>query len=138
MTGTEPLVSSKRPYLLRAMHEWISDNGQTPHIVVDATQDGVRVPEAHVEDGRIVLNISYQAANSIRLENDLISFRARFGGQPFEVSLPVAAVIGIYARETGQGMLFSESGSDDDPEPPKPAGDDESADSSRAHLTVVK
>ena len=113
--GARP--TSRRPYLVRAMHEWMTDNGQTPHIVVDATLSGVEVPAGSVKDGRIVLNVSWQATQGLRLGNDLIEFSARFGGVPHAVRLPVAAVLGIYARETGQGLVFQDE-SDTEPSPP--------------------
>ncbi|MEO0997468.1 MAG: ClpXP protease specificity-enhancing factor [Pseudomonadota bacterium] len=128
---------SKRPYLIRAMHEWMSDNGHTPHVVVDAAVEGVNVPSEHVSDGKIILNISHSAAHGLSLDNDRLLFRARFGGRPFDVTVPVRAVLGIYARETGQGMIFSPGG--DQPRPP--SGDDDSADRPArrgAHLKVVK
>ena len=83
---------SKRPYLIRAMHEWMADNGNTPHIVVDATVPGVTVPPEHVKDGKIILNISETAAHNLKLSNTAVSFRARFGGVPFDVWVPMAAV----------------------------------------------
>ena len=89
------------------MHEWMADNGHTPHVVVDASVDGVCVPQEHVKDGKIILNISESAAHNLKLINDSVSFRARFGGVPFDVWVPTSAVLGIYARETGQGMIFS-------------------------------
>lgn len=89
------------------MHEWMGDNGHTPHIVVDATVDGVTVPREHVRDGKIILNISETAAHNLKLVNNAISFRARFSGVPFDVWVPMQSVMGIYARETGQGMIFS-------------------------------
>ncbi len=98
---------SKRPYLVRAMHEWMTDNAQTPHIVVDASCANVSVPSEHVKDGKIILNISESAAHNLALTNEAVSFRARFGGVPFDVWAPMQAVLGIYARETGQGMIFS-------------------------------
>ncbi|MEM7433244.1 MAG: ClpXP protease specificity-enhancing factor [Pseudomonadota bacterium] len=98
---------SKRPYLIRAMHEWMGDNGHTPHIVVDAAVSGVSVPQEHVKDGKIILNISESAAHNLKLTNDAASFRARFSGVPFDVWVPISSVLGIYARETGQGMIFS-------------------------------
>ena len=100
------------------MHEWMTDNGQTPHLVVDAAIDGVVVPRQYVRDGKIVLNVSYSATAGLLIKNDYVSFSARFGGTPFEVRLPVPAVLGIYARETGQGMIFSE----DEPAGPPPSG----------------
>ena len=116
----------QRPYLLRAMHEWMTDNGQTPHAVVDATHAGVDVPSEHVKDGRIVLNLSYTAVRGLELGNDEVAFEARFGGRPRRVRFPVMAVLGIYARETGQGMIFSaEAGAaaadQSEPGTPKPA-----------------
>ena len=101
--------------MLRAMHEWISDNAQTPHIVVDAAMQGVEVPRQYVQDGMIILNVSTHATSGLALGNDLVRFRARFGAATYDVSVPVAAVLGIYARETGQGMIFSEA---DAPPPP--------------------
>jgi stringent starvation protein B len=119
------------------MHEWMSDNGQTPHLVVDATVDGVDVPAAYVKDGRIILNVSWQATQSLRLGNDFIEFSARFGGVPHGVRVPLSAVTGIYARETGQGMLFQ---GDDapPPEPPPPNGGTTSDTGKRPKLRVVK
>jgi stringent starvation protein B len=101
------------------MHEWMLDNGFTPHIVVDAKREGVRVPEAHVKDGKIVLNVSPSATRALNLGNDVVSFEARFGGVAQQLVVPVPAVLGIYARETGQGMIFGE----DDSPPTTPGGD---------------
>ena len=126
---------SKRPYLIRAMHEWMGDNGHTPHIVVDASVDGVCVPVEHVKDVKIILNISETAAHNLKLVNGSVSFRARFSGVPFDVWVPMRSVLGIYARETGQGMIFSH-----DAENPEPPAEEDSAEptSSRPHLRVVK
>ena len=101
-------MTSTRPYLIRAFYEWIVDNDFTPHLVVDAEQEHVTVPQQHVENGRIVLNISPSAVKSIDLGNDWISFSARFGGQSLNIGLPPDAVLGIYARENGKGMLFQQ------------------------------
>jgi len=101
-------LTPTRPYLLRAMHEWMSDNGQTPLLMVDANHPNVVVPEGFVEDGHIVLNVSWSAARNLQLENELISFEARFSGTSYAVNVPIAAVKGIYARESGQGMMFQE------------------------------
>jgi stringent starvation protein B len=98
------------------MHEWMVDNGFTPHIVVDARREGVQVPEDHIQDDKIVLNVSHSATHNLALGNDAVTFEARFGGRPRRLSVPVAAVLGIYARETGQGMLFGED--DSQPTPP--------------------
>lgn len=101
-------LTPTRPYLLRAMHEWMSDNGQTPLILVDALRPDVQVPEGFIEDDHIVLNVSWSATRNLQLDNELISFEARFSGTPHAVSVPVAAVKGIYARESGQGMMFQD------------------------------
>src|SRR5512145_2509864 len=99
-------VRSRRPYLLRAMHEWITDSDQTPHIVVDAAMAGVEVPRQYVQNGKIILNVSTSATSNLSLGNDYVRFRARFGATTHEVIVPIVAVLGIYARETGQGMIF--------------------------------
>ena len=127
------------------MHEWMVDNGFTPHIVVDAAHNGVRVPPGHVQDGKIVLNVSASATRALSLGNDLVMFEARFNGVAQQLSVPVAAVLGIYARETGQGMLFSDEdaappttpapdGGAPQPQPPAPSGGDKP----RPKLTVIK
>jgi stringent starvation protein B len=108
-------LKSRRPYLLRAMHEWISDCDHTPHIVVDASVPGVDVPRQYVQNGKIILNVSASATSMLSLGNEEVSFRARFGAATYHVKIPIAAVLGIYARETGQGMIFSEA---DAPPPP--------------------
>jgi stringent starvation protein B len=140
-----PVVSSRRPYLLRAMHEWMTDNQQTPHLVVNANGDGVEVPRQFVQDGKIVLNISFHATNGLTLGNECVEFNARFSGQTHYVRVPLHAVQGIYARETGQGMIFSD---EDGPPPPSttpdaagPAADSTSgkpAPRNRPQLKVVK
>jgi stringent starvation protein B len=94
------------------------DNGLTPHLVVDAHREGVHVPPAHVENGKIVLNVSPAATRALSLGNELVTFEARFGGVAQQLSIPIAAVQGIYARETGQGMLFG----DEESPPPDPGG----------------
>lgn len=121
---TETATLSRRPYLLRAMHEWISDCEHTPHIVVDAGLEGVEVPQQYVQAGKIILNVSHAATSNLNLGNDYVSFRARFGSVAHDVLVPVAAVLGIYARETGQGMIFSEA----DAPPPQPPQSDTSKD----------
>ena len=101
-------MSSQRPYLLRALYEWIADNGMTPHVLVNAAIPGVRVPLHAVKEGRIVLNIAERAVAKLELGNDLLRFTARFAGVSQVVSVPLEAVIAIYARETGQGMALPE------------------------------
>ncbi|MGB5132900.1 MAG: ClpXP protease specificity-enhancing factor [Steroidobacteraceae bacterium] len=130
-----PQQTSRRPYLVRAMHEWMTDNGQTPHLVVDAGVAGTEVPKAFVRDGRITLNVGWQATQGLKLGNEWIEFAARFGGVPQQVRVPIAAVLGIYARETGQGMLFQDEGDAPPPPPATPSPDDSG---SRPKLRVVK
>ena len=131
---------SKRPYLIRAMHEWMTDNGNTPHIVVDVSVDGVTVPEEHIKDGKIILNISESAAHNLKLTNDAASFRARFGGVPFDVWVPMRSVLGIYARATGQGMIFSHDSEtmDNSDAAAEPVADDIESTRARSHLRVIK
>lgn len=100
--------TSKRPYLIRAMHEWMMDNDLTPHIVVDAEAEGLAVPDQYIIDGKIVLNVSYAATRELAFDNDAVRFEARFSGVNHEVEVPALAVMGIYARETGQGMIFTD------------------------------
>jgi stringent starvation protein B len=119
------------------MHEWMSDNGNTPHIVVDAGVDGVSVPREHVKDGKIILNISETAAHNLKLSNDAVSFRARFSGVPSDVWVPMRSVLGIYARETGQGMIFSHDTETLSKQAVQSAVEIDTS-RSRPHLTVVK
>ena len=97
--------SSTRPYLIRAMYEWCTDNGYTPYVAVQV-DDSVQVPREYVKNGEIVLNISFDATSSLKLGNDFIEFKARFAGSAREIMVPVNRVIAIYARENGQGMAF--------------------------------
>ncbi len=125
----------KRPYLLRAMHQWIAECGHTPHVIVDAGREGAEVPRAHVKDGKIVLNLSEGATQRLRLGNEEVEFDARFDGVVHHVRFPVSAVLGVYARETGEGMVFTEQ--DLGPEPPRPTQADEGG-ARRPQLKVVK
>ncbi len=137
MSPRNASVTSRRPYLLRAMHEWISDNAQTPHVVVDAQVVGVEVPRQYIKDGKIILNLSHGATSALELGNEWVEFNARFGGVTRHVKIPVRAVLGIYARETGQGMIFS----DNDMGPEPPGGKSALPGSNQArrpHLKVVK
>ena len=110
-------MSSQRPYLLRALYEWIADNGMTPHVLVNAAMPRVRVPLHAVKEGRIVLNIAERAVAKLELGNELLRFTARFAGVSQTVSVPLEAVIAIYARETGQGMALPEEPRGDAPSP---------------------
>ncbi|NYZ63720.1 ClpXP protease specificity-enhancing factor [Luteimonas deserti] len=160
MTERSPAMTSHRPYLLRALYEWIADNGMTPHILVDARLPGVRVPAHTVKDGRVVLNIADRAVAKLEMDDDSVRFSARFGGVSQAVMVPIPAVLAIYARETGQGMALpedivgsTEDGMHDDADTDeRPAleaidgqGPDEPPDDGgpppeprRAHLRVVK
>jgi stringent starvation protein B len=126
----------KRPYLLRAMHQWISECGHTPHVIVDAARDGAEVPHAYVKDGKIVLNLSESATQRLQLGNEAVEFDARFAGVVYHVRFPVSAVLGIYARETGEGMVFSEQ--DLGPDPPRHPPQTEEGGARRPQLKVVK
>jgi stringent starvation protein B len=101
-------MTSQRPYLLRAFHDWILDNGMTPHILVDAAGDHVVVPRQYVKDGKLVLNISPEAVKDLNIANDLVLCNARFNGRAFTLRVPVERVLAIYAKENGMGIVFSE------------------------------
>ncbi len=114
----QPAMTSNRPYLLRAVYDWISDNGLTPYILVDAAQPGVRVPAHTIRDGRVVLNLAMRAVANLELGNERIGCLARFGGVSHAIDVPIEAVMAIYAHENGQGMMFprEESGVAQSPE----------------------
>ncbi|MEZ8310376.1 ClpXP protease specificity-enhancing factor [Vibrio splendidus] len=150
-------MTPRRPYMLRAFYEWLVDNELTPHLVVEATLPGVRVPEEFVQDGQIILNIAPRAVGQLELGNEAVTFSARFSGRPHSVIVPLYAVQAIYARENGAGTMFEpeeaymesfeeqEKGPslsvatadldaeepDSDPEPPRPA-------KGRPSLRVIK
>ncbi|QEA14036.1 ClpXP protease specificity-enhancing factor [Comamonas flocculans] len=104
--SADPTGVSTRPYLIRALHEWCSDNGLTPYVVVQV-DDSVHVPQEYVSRGEIVLNISDEATSALQISNEFIVFKARFGGKPRDISVPIGRVSAIYARENGQGMAFA-------------------------------
>ena len=131
-------MTSSRPYLVRAMYQWITDNGMTPHLLVDVSIEGVQVPAEHVQNGKIILNIAPMAVTGLVLGDAEITFSARFSGKPMELYIPIDAVLAVYAKENGQGMMFSEDDgastapddeSDSKPDPDKPK---------RPSLRVVK
>ncbi|MGP5491952.1 ClpXP protease specificity-enhancing factor [Psychrobacter celer] len=105
MSDTTSLTPT-RPYMVRALYQWIEDNALTPYLMVDATAKNVQVPTEHVQDGRIVLNIASRATGNMRIDNDYIQFSARFGGVSQEIWVPLTAVMGVYAKENSQGMFF--------------------------------
>jgi stringent starvation protein B len=100
-------MTSNQPYLLRAFYDWIVDNDLTPHLVVDATISGVQVPQEHIKDGQIVLNVSPTACAKLVISNIDVTFEARFGGIARSLMVPCAAVQAIYAKENGAGTLFT-------------------------------
>ncbi|MGE8406031.1 MAG: ClpXP protease specificity-enhancing factor [Pseudomonas sp.] len=139
-------MNSSRPYLVRALYEWIVDNDCTPHILVNAEYPAVQVPQGFASDGQIVLNVSPNAVRGLQMDNDAVNFEGRFGGVAHSLHVPIGAILGIYARENGQGMVFELEPSmvddededegvepdDDGPDdlPPRPTG--------RPSLKVVK
>lgn len=133
-------MTSSRPYLLRAIYDWIVDNGLTPYLLVNATVENVMVPTEYVSNGKIILNVAPSAVNDFEIENDEVHFNARFSGNPMYVCVPMLATMAIYAKENGRGMVFT----DDDDIPPGP--DDGSEDTSdklkgkskQPNLRVVK
>jgi stringent starvation protein B len=126
-------MTSNRPYLLRAMYEWIADNGLTPYILVDAAAPGVSVPKSAIKDGRVVLNIAARAVAQLELEKEYVRFTARFSGVSQVVEVPMAGILAIYAQENGQGMMFP---AENQTTPPPPAAD--AAAKKGGHLRVVK
>ncbi len=140
-------MTSNRPYLLRAMYDWISDNGLTVHLLVNALYPGVSVPQDYVEDGQIVLNITPGAVQHLHMDLEWVSFAARFRGVAREVDVPVEAVMAIFAKENGQGMAFETQQPPEPPTPPKSgppkkakgkSGKKDDKGGGRGHLKVVK
>ncbi|MCG8609389.1 MAG: ClpXP protease specificity-enhancing factor [Pseudomonadales bacterium] len=132
-------MNPSRPYLLRALNEWILDNHLTPYVVVDAGIKGVEVPSDYVSNGQIVLNISPGAVKGLLISNDALEFSARFGGVPMQVYVPVQAVMAIYAKENGQGMVFGAEPGAPGPDGPGPASPDSaSSGAKKPSLKVVK
>ena len=137
-------MNSSRPYLVRALYEWIVDNDCTPHMLVNSDYPKVQVPAGFASDGQIVLNVSPTAVRNLHMDNEAVSFEGRFGGVPHTLYVPIPAIMGIYARENGEGMVFDleerlggddeDEPQDDGPppstEPPRPSG--------RPSLKVVK
>lgn len=105
----EPELTPTRPYMIRAIFEWLEDNLLTPYIMVDTSVPNVDVPTEHIQDDRIVLNIASQATGNLTIDNDYVHFNARFGGVSREIWVPIPAVMGIYAKENSQGMFFDPS-----------------------------
>jgi len=148
---SEPTMTSTRPYLIRAIYEWILDNQMTPHILVDSQLDQVVVPRQYEQEGKIILNISPSAAQALTLGDDAITFNARFSGTPMQVYIPTQYVLAIYTRENGQGMMFTDE--EDHSPTPDPDGSSRKttgslsersteksnkSQSNKAHLKVIK
>ena len=116
-------MTSSRPYIIRALYEWIIENDCTPYILVNAYEADVEVPQEHVKDGQIILNISPTAIQSLSIRNNAVDFEGRFAGIPKQVFVPIKAVMGIYAKENGQGMIFeTDTGGNVPPDPAGPGG----------------
>lgn len=126
-------MTSNRSYLIRALNEWILENDMTPHIAVDADAEGVDVPAHTIQESKLVLNISPVAVQALMLGNDLITFSARFGGASYHISIPVKAVLAIYAKETGKGMIFPDEELDE-----KSSTKSAKANDKKVRLKVVK
>jgi stringent starvation protein B len=149
-------MTPNKPYLIRAFYEWIVDNNLTPYLVVNASIQGCKVPTQHIQNGQIVLNILPSAVGNMLMGNELITFNARFGGKPFALTVPIKAVLAIYARENGAGTMFdaeedtddehhhleavvdSEATDNDDPTPPDNEPTDPNKGKKTSHLRVVK
>ncbi len=139
-------MTPNRPYLIRALREWILDNDMTPHLLVDANAEGVSAPQQYVDDGKIILNTSPGAINDLEMGNQWIMFSARFSGVLFQIELPVHSVLAVYAKENGQGMIFPDESEEDVPEGEiKSAKEDNSAavedkkkNKGKPHLKIIK
>ena len=150
MTDENIPMTSNRPYLLRAIYDWITDNHLTPYVLVDAAREGVRVPPQVIKNGQVVLNLAMRAVANLDLGNDWITFQARFSGVSQQIYIPIQAVLALYAQENGQGMMFPAeeggdvpppSGPDDDTPPPTSESDEGSSEKpkrSASHLRIVK
>ena len=140
MAKNESMISNK-PYLIRALNEWIIDNQMTPFLLVDANIEGVEVPQQHIKDGKIILNIAPDAVQEIAIEDKWIFFSARFSGQAVMINVPINAVLAIYAKENGRGMMFAgdEPFAEDNTEPEgRESGSKEQGSRKKPVLTVVK
>jgi len=131
-------MTSSRPYLIRAIHQWISDNELTPYILVNAENPEATVPQQFIEDGKIILNISPQAVDELQIDNDWLMFSARFSGKAMAISVPVNAILAIYAKENGQGMVLERDGGDDPQPPGTPSPPPATKSSKKPRLQLVK
>ena len=129
-------MTSNRPYLLRALYEWIADNRMTPHVLVEAGAEGVDVPDQAIQKGKVILNIDNAAVRELELGNEWLTFKARFSGSEHRVVVPIDAVLAIYSKENGQGMMFSLE--DETVPPTDPDSDSDAKPARRPHLKIVK
>jgi len=131
-------MTPSRPYLMRALYEWIQDNDSTPYVLVDANILEVQVPQEHVNDGQIVLNINASAVRDLLIDNQAMSFSARFSGVTQNIYVPIVAILAIYAKENGEGMVFGNEAGAPDPSDTPPPPKKEERPSGRPSLSVVK
>ena len=129
-------MTTSRPYLLRAIYEWLVDNNLTPYLLVNAAATGVIVPEQYIEDGKIILNVNPSAVQELLLGNEAVSFSARFNGASMDLYVPIQAVLAVYARENGRGMVFNDELDDPSPDDPDDNGPEEKP--KKPALTLVK
>jgi len=129
----------RKPYFLRAMHQWIVDSGSTPYMVVDANVEGVEIPPGYAQDGKLVLNVSYEATSALDLGAEFVCFDARFGGVSRRIRVPMAAILAVYAHESGQGMLFDAEDAPEDAAPtPGSGGGSKPTPGKKPTLKVIK
>jgi len=125
-------MTSLKPYLIRSIYDWIIDNSLTPHLLVDASHPHAILPEDYIEDGKIVLNIRPEAIQGLSLGNTTVEFNTRFNGLSMHITAPVPAILAIYAKENGKGMVFDQEEENNEPPPP------ENPPPKRSHLRIVK
>lgn len=130
-------MTSNRPYLIRALYEWILDNRHTPYLLINADKADVNVPRQFIEDGKIILNISPSAVQDLELGNEWVLFSARFSGNRFDIQVPVQAIMAVYARENGQGMIFPEE-EDTAAGEESPPADADANKTGKPHLKIIK
>lgn len=135
------IMTPSRPYLLRGIFDWLIENDQTPYLLVDAEAENVMVPLEHVQDGKIILNISLTATRELELSNEAVSFNARFSGKAMNVYVPIAAALALYSKENGRGMMFPDEESDTEQQAPAVAAGndtDKKKPAKKPHLSIVK
>lgn len=131
-------MSTNRPYLLRALHQWIVDNGMTPHILVNAEVDNIQVPVSAIRNGKVVLNVDPAAVQNLEIGNDYLTCSARFNGSAQSLFVPIFAILAVYARENGQGMMFADEVGKSDHDEQSQTSKSTSSNKDRSHLQVIK